>query len=69
MAEELVDRVVLPVGVLDVGQLLAQVLQPFEVVLELQIVFAHLNVQVELNPHDALLGGGCLLLLLVGLWL
>lgn len=66
MAEVFVDRVVLPVGVLDVVELFTQVLQPFDVVLQLQIVFAHLNVEVEFYPYDALLGGRQLL---VDLWL
>lgn len=66
MSEEFIHRLVLPVGILDMTELSAQVLQPFDVILQLQIVFAHLNVQVKLYPYDTLLGG-CQLL--VDFWL
>lgn len=62
-----IHRIVLPVRILDVIEFLAKVLQPFDVVLQLQIVFAHLHVQVEFYPNDTLFGG-CQLLVDLRLW-
>lgn len=50
-----VHRIVLPVGFLYMSELLPQVLQSFHVVFQLQIVFTHFYIEVEFNPHDALL--------------